>query len=118
MELVNRERCTTTQYTDPLAANSASQWKQSADGFAGIDLAQDYHVYQVYREPGLMKIGIDGYVVVQYTRSTMPAGASWVLDATMYLTLNIAVGEVWPGAVGPGTPFPATMLVDWIRFWQ
>lgn len=49
-------------------ADPSVQWKQSFDGPAGTDLAADYHVYQVYREPGLIKIAIDGVVRGQYSK--------------------------------------------------
>ena len=118
MELVNTGTVYHNAIHGPTAANSAIPWKQSADGAAGLDLASDYHVYQVYRQPGSMMIGIDGHVVGQYSKATMPAGAQWVFDGPMYLTMNIAVGGEWPGPVSSSTVFPATMLVDWIRFWQ
>ena len=38
-------------------------------------------------------------------------------DAPFTLTLNVAVGGRWPGDPDPGTPFPATMLVDYVRVW-
>jgi len=30
--------------------------------------------------------------------------------------LNVAVGGNWPGPPDASTPFPATMLVDWVRY--
>ncbi len=102
----------------PTEADPAVEWKQSFDGPAGSDLAADYHVYQMYREPGLIKIAIDGVVRGQYAKASAPPGARWVFDAPMYLVLNLAVGGLWPGPVDPATPFPSTMLVDWIRYWQ
>jgi beta-glucanase (GH16 family) len=34
----------------------------------------------------------------------------------MYALLNVAVGGDWPGPPNASTPFPATMVVDWLRF--
>jgi beta-glucanase (GH16 family) len=118
MELVNSGTVWHNAIHGPLTTNRSDQWKQSHDGPAPVDLAEDFHVYQVYREPGLVRIAIDGNVVGQYTNLGVPAGARWVFDEPMYLTLNIAVGGKWSGGVSPSTPFPITMLVDWIRFWQ
>ncbi|WP_264024332.1 glycoside hydrolase family 16 protein [Mycolicibacterium pyrenivorans] len=101
----------------PMSSDSDKAWKQSADGNAGVNLSDDYHVFQVYREPGTVKIGLDGHVVGSYSRSSAPAGADWVFDAPMYVVLNVAVGGQWPGPVGPKTQFPATMRVDWVRYW-
>ena len=102
----------------PLAAEPSTQWKQGHDGEAGMNLAADFHVYQLYREDGLIKIGIDGRQVGEYSRATIPEGAQWVFDGQMYVNLNIAVGGEWPEPVSPSTKFPATMLVDWIRYYR
>lgn len=100
----------------PLEADPATQWKQGHDGDANTNLSDDFHVYQLLREDGVIKIGIDGRQVGEYRRSTMPEGARWVFDAPMYINLNVAVGGEWPGPVDASTQFPATMLVDWIRY--
>jgi beta-glucanase (GH16 family) len=118
MELVNAGTMYHNAIHGPTYADPQIGWNQSSDGSPSSNLASDYHVYQLYREPGLIKIGLDGVVVGQYTRASIPADANWVFDAPMYLTLNVAVGGEWPGAVAPDTPFPATMLVDWVRYWQ
>ena len=34
-----------------------------------------------------------------------------------YVVLNLAAGGSWAGAPDETTPFPATMLVDWVH-WQ
>lgn len=74
---------------------SPGVWKQSTDGMlGGVDLSQDFHTYGIYREPGLVRVLIDGTVVGTYRRSEMPAGASWPFDNPMYLNLNIAVGGI------------------------
>jgi beta-glucanase (GH16 family) len=118
VELVNAGSTYYNAIHGPTHADPETGWKQSSDGPASSNLAADFNVYQLYREPGLIKIGINGVVVGQYTRTGVPADANWVFDAPMYLTLNIAVGGEWPGPVAADTPFPAAMLVDWIRYWQ
>jgi beta-glucanase (GH16 family) len=119
MELVNSGTTYNNAIHGPTDADQKVGWQQSSKGPASSNLASDYHVYQLYREPGLIKIGIDGVLVGQYTRASIRPGANWVFDdAPMYLTLNIAVGGEWPGPVGRNTPLPATMLVDSVRFWQ
>lgn len=102
----------------PLQSDPANQWQQSHDGDASSNLADGFHTYQVYREPDLIQIGIDGKKVGEYTRASIPADARWVLDSPMFVILNIAVGGSWPKPVDASTEFPATMLVDWIRFWS
>ena len=119
IELVNSGTTYNNAIHGPTYADPNSGWRQAAEGPARSDLSSDFHVYQVYREPGLIKIGIDGVVVGQYTRTDVPPDANWVFDdAPMYLTVNIAVGGEWPGPAAPDTPFPATMLVDSVHFWE
>ena len=117
MEMVNSGLLYHNAIHGPMDNAPDTPWKQSADGYAGVNLAGDYHVYQVYREPGVVRIGLDGRVVGSYYRLSAPAGARWVFDARMYVVLNVAVGGEWPGPVGAQTTFPATMSVDWVRYW-
>ena len=42
----------------------------------------------------------------------------WVFDHEFYIILNLAVGGDWPGPVDASTPFPAQMLVDYVRVYQ
>ena len=42
----------------------------------------------------------------------------WVFDHPFYLILNLAVGGDFPGPVDATTPFPARMLVDYVRVYQ
>jgi beta-glucanase (GH16 family) len=102
----------------PLQADSSSQWQQSHDGDAGSNLADGFHTYQVYRDAGLIQIGLDGKKVGEYTKASLAADKRWVFDTPMYLILNVAVGGSWPEPVDSSTVFPAAMLVDWIRFWR
>ena len=49
------------------------------------------------------------------TPLNLQAGTTWVFDAPFHLLLNLAVGGNWPGPADTTTPFPATMLIDWVR---
>jgi beta-glucanase (GH16 family) len=117
MELVNSGTSYHNAIHGPTVKHPEEAWKQSADGDAGVNLAQDYHVYQILRSPGTIKIALDGDVVGSYRRTSAPTGADWVFDNPMYVVLNVAVGGDWPGRVAADTRFPATMVVDWIRYW-
>jgi beta-glucanase (GH16 family) len=102
----------------PLAADPSVQWQKSHDGPVASNLADDFHIYQVYRQPGVIKIGIDGRIVGTYETSNIPQDARWVFEAPMYLVFNIAIGGDWPKPMSPSTAFPATMQVDWVRYWR
>lgn len=64
-------------------------------------------------------MGIDGNIVGTVTTADLRPEERWVFDAPpAYLLLDVAVGGNWPGPVTSSTRFPATMLVDWVRFSQ
>lgn len=121
LELVNSGNNTYTALHGPKEDDHNAEWQvanRNGGPYADTDLAQDYHVYQVYHAPQYILIGIDGHPIAKYTPASLPPGAEWVFDKPTYLTLNIAVGGQWPGPVGPDTKFPAEMRVDWVKAWQ
>ena len=42
----------------------------------------------------------------------------WVFDQPFYLLLNVAVGGNFGGPPNNNTPFPGTMLVDYVRAYK
>ena len=116
MELPDVGTTYNTALHGPWANGQPGDWTASNSGPAGTDLSKGFHNYWVTREPGLIMIGVDGYVRGVYTKSSLPAGAQWVFDAPSYVILNVAVGGNWPGPPNNSTPFPATMLVNWVSY--
>lgn len=80
------------------------------------DLSQDFHSYWVTRRKGSVTIGVDDILLKSFTPQTLLPDSQWVFDNPMFLLLNLAVGGKWSGPPDESTPFPATMLVDWVRF--
>ncbi|PXW96900.1 glycosyl hydrolase family 16 [Mycolicibacterium moriokaense] len=116
MELPNIATTYHTALHGPFTTPQPGAYSVSTSGPAGVDLSADYHNYWVTRQPGVIVIGVDGWVRGIYTRWSMPAGDQWVFDAPQYAILNVAVGGNWPGPPDASTKFPATMLVDWVRY--
>ena len=116
MELPNVATTYHTALHGPFTTPQQGAYSVSTSGPAGVDLSADYHNYWVTRQPGVIVIGVDGWVRGIYTRWSLPAGDQWVFDAPQYAILNVAVGGNWPGPPNASTKFPATMLVDWIRY--
>ncbi len=116
MELPNVATTYHTALHGPSIPPQQGAYSVSTSGPAGVDLSADYHNYWVTRQPGVIVIGVDGWVRGMYTRWSMPAADQWVFDASQYAILNVAVGGSWPGPPNASTKFPATMLVDWIRY--
>ncbi|MEE4025415.1 glycoside hydrolase family 16 protein [Gordonia sp. PKS22-38] len=76
----------------------------------------EYHTYWVYREPGLIQIGLDGTTVMELTPDDIPPRSVWVMDDPFFVVLNVAAGGEWPGPVGDSA-LPAEMSVDWVRMY-
>lgn len=84
-------------------------------GGAGFD--EGFHDFAVEWEPGRITFLLDGVVQgVPVTPAMLPRNAEWVFDKPFFVILNLAVGGTLGGPVGADTAFPATMLVDWVRF--
>ena len=52
------------------------------------------------------------------TSADLPTGARWVFDHPFFIILNVAVGGHFVGPPDETTPFPQTMLVDWVRVYR
>lgn len=81
----------------------------------GSSLSDAFHVYAVEWTASSIAFEIDGKTYQTITKARMPAGGRWTFDHANHLLLNLAVGGDWPGAPNASTPFPATMLVDYVR---
>jgi beta-glucanase (GH16 family) len=94
----------------------------SIHGAGGYDLPvltpsdMGWHEYTLDWQRDKISTSIDGHVFASWTPGSLPPGATWTFnDHPMYVILNFAVGL---GSLVPdaSTPFPATMLVDWVRY--
>jgi beta-glucanase (GH16 family) len=92
-------------------------WQLGVDPSIGTSLSAGFHTYWVDKEPGQITVGIDGITEGTATRASLPAGDQWVFDAPTNLLLDVAVGGNYPGSPPPSTKFPATMLVDYVRYY-
>jgi beta-glucanase (GH16 family) len=80
-------------------------------------LAIDFHIYTVEWDANSIQFFVDGNLYE--TRGPGDAhGNAWVFDHPFYILLNVAVGGNWPGNPDGSTPFPATMLVDYVRVYS
>jgi beta-glucanase (GH16 family) len=93
-----------------------------ADGFGapaslgGAAFADDFHVFAVEWEPGVVRWYRDG--VLYHTARPDLVHGSWVFDHPFFLILNLAVGGDWPGSPDAGTVLPQQMLVDYVRVYR
>lgn len=88
----------------------------------------DFHVYALEWEPGEIRWYVDGHRYAAqsfwWSSGAKPAAESdlqpWPapFDQPFYLVMNIAVGGKFLGKPDPATPFPAEMLVDYVRVYE
>jgi beta-glucanase (GH16 family) len=74
----------------------------------GSDLAVGWHVYRLEWMPERLQWYIDDELAFSVRGSDVP-------DEPMYLMANLAVGGRWPGSPDASTPFPASMIIDYIE---
>ncbi len=62
---------------------------------------------------------VDGTTVFTVDKAQLEATRGpWIFDHPFYLILNLAVGGDFPGPPNAQTPFPARMLVDYVRVYH
>jgi beta-glucanase (GH16 family) len=95
----------------------------------------DFHAYAVEWEPGEIKWFVDGKVFATQSfwwssgrteggKAARPTKAAdlnpWPapFDQSFYVVMNVAVGGRFPGKPEKTTPFPAEMIVDYVRAYE
>jgi beta-glucanase (GH16 family) len=81
----------------------------------GKALADDFHIYAIEWEPGVVRFYLDEENYATFTQADWPEGGQWVFDHPFFILLNVAVGGSWPGNPDATTQFPQEMLVDYVR---
>ena len=76
--------------------------------------ADDFHTFAVDWSPNRIVWSVDGNVYQTRTPADLN-GNQWVFDNPFFLILNLAVGGYWPGDPDGSTPFPNTLIVDYVR---
>lgn len=84
----------------------------------GETFTEDFHVFAVDWDPGQIRFRVDSEVYQIITTSAVSDRGNWVFDQPFFMLLNVAVGGGFVGPVSPTTPFPAEMLVDYVRVYE
>jgi beta-glucanase (GH16 family) len=84
----------------------------------GIGYNSGFHTFAIEWSPGQIDYRVDDTVYESITPATIPAGDKWVFDHPFFVILNLAVGGNYVGSPDSQTPFPATMLVDYVRVYE
>lgn len=94
-----------------------------ANGYASFGRASgaidfnQYHVYSIEWDTNYIRWFVDG---IQYNEILIQNGTGNTeeFQKPFFILLNMAVGGNWPGSPNSSTPFPAQMLVDYVRVYQ
>ncbi|HMP93537.1 MAG TPA: glycoside hydrolase family 16 protein, partial [Phnomibacter sp.] len=75
-----------------------------------------FHVYAVEWGPDYVDFFVDNFL---YKRAT-PADVTgqWVYNTPFFIILNVAVGGAFVGFPTAGTPFPQSMIVDYVKVYK
>lgn len=132
---VNWPACGEMDVLERVNAAATPDWNEGSihgTGFTGGNLgtvfhftsgqtAAGWHTYGMIWTKGSVAYYVDdpAHPYVTYMTSSISglSGAVWPFDAgqSNFILLNLAVGGDWPGSPNASTPFPAEMLVDYVR---
>ncbi len=76
----------------------------------------DFYLYAVEWFPDRIDFFVNEYLYHRVRKRDIPG--EWVFDQPFFVLLNIAVGGSYVGFPNENTPFPQTMVVDYIRVYQ
>ncbi len=84
----------------------------------GQSFDAEFHTFAVEWDPGRVAWFVDGQLFNLATTGQVPAGGRWVFDHPFFLILNMAVGGDFVGPPSADTPFPAELVVDYVRVYE
>jgi beta-glucanase (GH16 family) len=85
-------------------------------GFENDRFDVDFHVFAVEWVEDYIDFYVDDVLYQRISPDDVPG--EWVYDHPFYIILNVAVGGNYVGFPTDQTPFPQTMLVDWVRVYK
>ncbi|MDD9997246.1 MAG: glycoside hydrolase family 16 protein, partial [Rhodospirillaceae bacterium] len=79
----------------------------------------EFHLYALEWDPTEIRWYVDDVLyAMQNFWHTASADYPAPFDQPFYILLNVAVGGRFPGSPSPGTVFPVTMEVDYVRVYS
>ena len=82
-------------------------------GFEKDRFDVDFHIFAIEWGEGYIHYFVDDVLYFEITPEDVDG--EWVYDHPFYIILNVAVGGNYVGFPTDDTPFPQTMLVDWVK---
>ena len=91
------------------------RWQKLQTTRPANPVAGNWHTYALERKDDELRFLLDGVEFHRVRKDQLTEGQAWPFDQPQRLLLNLAVGGDWPGPPNSSTPFPSTMLVDYVR---
>ncbi len=88
----------------------------STFGFENDRFDVDFHLFAIEWGEDFIDYYVDDTLYFRIRPEDVPG--EWVYDDPFFLILNVAVGGNFVGFPTAGTPFPQTMLVDYVRVYR
>ena len=82
---------------------------------AGENFVEGFHTFAVEWDPSRIAWSVDDDVYQVVTANEVLGRGEWVFDHPFFLILNVAVGGTFVGAPDDTTPWPQSLLVDYVR---
>ncbi|MHC1707323.1 MAG: family 16 glycosylhydrolase [Bacteroidales bacterium] len=76
----------------------------------------DFHIFAIEWDENKIDFFVDNTLYQQLTPDDV--SGEWVFDQPFFLILNVAVGGNYVGFPTNQTPFPQTMLIDYVRVYK
>lgn len=81
----------------------------------GTPLADAFHTYAIEWDAASITWYLDTTAYFTVKKSQLTSGQQWAFDQPFYFLLNLAVGGEMPGSPDASTPYPNTMLVNYVH---
>lgn len=85
-------------------------------GFEQNRFDVDFHLFAVEWTEGYIRFYVDNVLYHEIKPEDLPG--QWVFDTPFFIILNVAVGGNYVGFPTSETPFPQSMIVDYVRVYK
>lgn len=83
----------------------------------GKPVSDEFHTFAIEWRPDHITWSLDGTAYFEASPAEVAPNA-WVFNHPFVLTINVAAGGNLGGPIAPGTTFPQSMAVDYVRLYQ
>ena len=77
-----------------------------------------FHLFAVEWDENKIDFFVDSYLFKRIEKSEVETKGQWIYDHPFFLILNVAVGGNFVGSPSSITPFPQSMIIDYVRVYK